>query len=135
MKGRRFLPKEILPPRARLRYCFEVWRCLWFNRMPHCNTRPNPSPTPTMQKRSMSPWRRFAVFAGALLTIAIRVPISHAAAATPEPTRTNSADRAVTDEYVELSPLVVNESKANGYQAASTLAGTRLDTPLKDLGA
>ncbi|MDP3073647.1 MAG: hypothetical protein Q8N18_25410 [Opitutaceae bacterium] len=35
---------------------------------------------------------------------------------------------------VELSPFVVNDSKDSGYQALSTLAGTRLDTPLKDLG-
>ncbi|MDP3069997.1 MAG: hypothetical protein Q8N18_06885 [Opitutaceae bacterium] len=35
---------------------------------------------------------------------------------------------------VELSPFVVNDSKTSGYQALSTQAGTRLDTPLKDLG-
>jgi outer membrane receptor protein involved in Fe transport len=38
-------------------------------------------------------------------------------------------------ETVELSPFVVNSTKDTGYQASSTLAGTRLDTPLKELGA
>lgn len=36
---------------------------------------------------------------------------------------------------VELSPFVVNATQDTGYQALSTLAGTRLNTPLKDLGA
>src|SRR5262245_55944258 len=36
---------------------------------------------------------------------------------------------------VKLSPFVVNSSRDTGYAAATTLAGTRLDTPLKDLGA
>ena len=39
------------------------------------------------------------------------------------------------DSVVELSPFVVNTNKDTGYQAMSTLAGTRLDTPLTDLGA
>ena len=39
------------------------------------------------------------------------------------------------EETVELSPFVVNSSQNTGYQAASTLAGTRLNTDLKDVGA
>lgn len=38
-------------------------------------------------------------------------------------------------DVIELSPFVVNTSKDTGYQATSTLAGTRLNTPVKDLGA
>lgn len=38
-------------------------------------------------------------------------------------------------EVVELSPFVVNSSQDVGYQAASTLAGTRLNTDIKDVGA
>jgi hypothetical protein len=38
-------------------------------------------------------------------------------------------------EVVELSPFVVNSSADTGYQATSTLAGTRLNTDLKDIGA
>ncbi len=39
------------------------------------------------------------------------------------------------DKVIELSPFVVNSSKDTGYQATATLAGTRLNTPVKDLGA
>jgi hypothetical protein len=39
------------------------------------------------------------------------------------------------EPVVELSPFIVNTSQDNGYQAGSTLAGTRLNTSLKDIGA
>ena len=39
------------------------------------------------------------------------------------------------DEAVELSPFVVATSQDVGYQATNTLAGTRLNTNLKDIGA
>ncbi len=38
-------------------------------------------------------------------------------------------------EVVELSPFVVASSQDTGYQATTTLAGTRLNTNLKDIGA
>jgi hypothetical protein len=40
-----------------------------------------------------------------------------------------------TSEVVELSPFMVSASQNVGYQATSTLAGTRLNTDLKDVGA
>lgn len=46
-----------------------------------------------------------------------------------------SNSRANDDNAVVLSPFVVNTDKDIGYQATSTLAGTRLNTPLKDIGA
>jgi len=39
------------------------------------------------------------------------------------------------DEAVVLSPFTVNADRDTGYQATSTLAGTRLNTPIKDIGA
>lgn len=39
------------------------------------------------------------------------------------------------DEPVELSPFVISTSQDVGYQATNTLAGTRLNTSLKDIGA
>ncbi len=39
------------------------------------------------------------------------------------------------DEVEELSPFVISESANVGYLANSTLAGTRLKTPLRDVGA
>lgn len=49
--------------------------------------------------------------------------------------RATANANSTNDESVVLSPFVVNAEKDTGYQAASTLAGTRLDTPVKDLGA
>jgi len=39
------------------------------------------------------------------------------------------------DERIEMSPFVVSSDKDNGYQATATLAGTRLNTPVRDVGA
>ncbi len=39
------------------------------------------------------------------------------------------------EEAVVLSPFTVTSDKDNGYQASNTLAGSRLNTPIKDLGA
>lgn len=46
-----------------------------------------------------------------------------------------SASARASEPAVELSPFVVNSSRDTGYQASTTMAGTRLDTPIKDLGA
>jgi len=39
------------------------------------------------------------------------------------------------DEVVTLSPFTVSTEKDTGYTATNTLAGTRLNTPIRDLGA
>ncbi len=39
------------------------------------------------------------------------------------------------DAVVDLSPFVVQSDRDTGYQAATTLAGTRINTPIKDLAA
>src|SRR5690606_5891956 len=39
------------------------------------------------------------------------------------------------DEAVVLSPFVVSSETESGYQATSSLAGTRLNTDIKDIGA
>jgi iron complex outermembrane recepter protein len=44
----------------------------------------------------------------------------------------SSEDRA---ETVELSPFVVDAASDSGYAATQTLAGTRMRTNLKDVGA
>ena len=48
-------------------------------------------------------------------------------AATPPP--------AAQEEILTLSPFTVTSDKDTGYAATNTLAGTRLNTPVKDLGA
>lgn len=59
------------------------------------------------------------------------------AAAPEKPTDTAGATKAVNDDkdLVELSPFVVNASEDRGYQAQSTLSGSRMKTNLKDLAA
>ena len=39
------------------------------------------------------------------------------------------------DDPIELSPFVITSTQDTGYQATTTLAGTRLNTNLKDVGA
>ncbi len=51
------------------------------------------------------------------------------------PVATNPAPSATPGDIVELSPFVVSESDAAGYSANSTLAGTRINTALRDVGA
>ena len=48
---------------------------------------------------------------------------------------TSSLAPTATDEPVTLTPFVVAESEDHGYAATSTLAGTRLRTELRDVGA
>lgn len=48
---------------------------------------------------------------------------------------TSAAPAKTTEEVVELSPFIVNAGEDNGYQAANTLAGSRMNTSLKDTAA
>lgn len=49
--------------------------------------------------------------------------------------QTAPADNAPKDEIVVLSPFVVSTAEDAGYAARNTLAGTRIRTDLKDVGA
>ncbi len=71
----------------------------------------------------------FGLFAGA----GLHAQLATAPAAPATPTAQKSLEK--EDEVVELSPFVVTSSEAVGYQATSTLAGTRLNTSLKEVGA
>jgi hypothetical protein len=51
----------------------------------------------------------------------------------PAPTATPATPRA--DEVIELSPFTVNASADKGYRAENTLAGSRLNTSLRDTPA
>lgn len=55
--------------------------------------------------------------------------------AQPAPTSTAPAASSAAAETVVLSPFVITETDDQGYAATSTLAGTRLRTDLRDLGA
>lgn len=56
---------------------------------------------------------------------------------TPAPASpsTPTQNRETEEEVYQLSPFVVETSKDVGYMASSSLAGTRLRTELKDIGA
>lgn len=69
--------------------------------------------------------RRPAGWLGRLIALA-SAATSFAQTTPPSPT---------SETPIELSPFVVNSGLDTGYQATLTLAGTRLNTPLKDLGA
>ena len=68
---------------------------------------------------------------GAALLLALAAPLF--AQTTPPPSAAPSA--AVTEEAVKLNPFVVSEDDNVGYAATSTLAGTRINTALRDVGA
>src|SRR5688572_20296783 len=51
------------------------------------------------------------------------------------PLPANTAGEKPKEEAVELSPFVVNAQQDRGYRATTTLAGTRINTPLKDLAS
>lgn len=65
-----------------------------------------------------------------LLSLALSHPL-HAQVTDDNPPTGGSPDK----KFVTLSPFVVNSIQDTGYQATSTLAGTRLNTPVKDLAA
>ncbi len=72
-----------------------------------------------------NPLGRFCAVSPFLLASVVRL----AAADNPPPA---PAER---DEVLKLNPFVVSENDTVGYSAASTLAGTRINTALRDVGA
>ena len=68
---------------------------------------------------------------GAALLLALAAPLF--AQTTPPPSTAPSAP--ATEEAVKLNPFVVSEDDNVGYAATSTLAGTRINTALRDVGA
>ncbi|MDP3069964.1 MAG: TonB-dependent receptor plug domain-containing protein [Opitutaceae bacterium] len=79
----------------------------------------------------MTPRKSTALSIG-LFSLALTSPALPAQTIAPNSTQPTIAE---AEKAIELSPFVVNSTKDTGYQATSTLAGTRLNTPVKDLGA
>ena len=48
---------------------------------------------------------------------------------------TSPAKAPVSEEVIELSPFITNSASEQGYVATSSLAGSRVNTPLKDIAA
>ena len=67
-----------------------------------------------------------------LLALAIMLPaLPHAVGESTNESVAEDSD----EEFIALSPFVVSASDDQGYTASQTLAGTRLRTDLKDIGA
>ena len=77
--------------------------------------------------------RRAFAMLGALCLLGL--PLLRAQTAPPAPTAQPTPAATGADEAVRLTPFVVSESEDRGYAATSTLAGTRLRTDLRDVGA
>ena len=69
-------------------------------------------------------YRSFVARATACLAVAILPPLSAQTAAT-----------APAEDVLKLNPFTVSSDKERGYAASSTLAGTRLNTSLRDVAA
>jgi outer membrane receptor protein involved in Fe transport len=74
------------------------------------------------------PHRRRSIFhwAAVIALLVTAESLAQTAAPAPDPKK---------DDPIELSPFVVASTQETGYQATSTLAGTRLNTSVKDVGA
>ncbi|HEY4246220.1 MAG TPA: TonB-dependent receptor plug domain-containing protein [Lacunisphaera sp.] len=76
----------------------------------------------------------------ALLAATITWPILNAQTSSPDSTVSDKSDKdkkksTLDDEAIVLSPFEVSSTKDTGYQATETLAGTRIRSDLKDIGA
>ena len=83
------------------------------------------TPCPAAETRRRVPRRAMAGLLGLLLG-------SPGLAQTVLPAPGSEAKK---DDPIELSPFVITSTQDTGYQATTTLAGTRLNTNLKDVGA
>jgi outer membrane receptor protein involved in Fe transport len=67
---------------------------------------------------------------GSLCLLSVSPLFAQQAAQPPSPNRNDQKE-----EVVELTPFTVSSAKNEGYAATSSLAGTRLNTPLKDVAS
>jgi len=71
----------------------------------------------------------------AMFSLAV-VPRSFGQAApAPAPSPAAGITGGTTDEVVQMSPFVIEDTEGTGYRAQSTLAGTRVKTDLKDIAS
>ncbi len=80
-----------------------------------------------MNHKKPTPRLRTPVLSLAILTTVFQLPALLAQTAVPAPTK--------ADETLVLTPFEVSSAKDDGYAATETLAGTRMRTNLRDVGA
>lgn len=83
-------------------------------------------PSPSLPTRPMQSRSALAVIGSWLAFAFVPADAQTTGAVAPEPK---------PEEAVILSPFTVQSDRDTGYQATNTLAGSRLNTPIKDLGA
>ncbi len=82
----------------------------------------------------LSRWWRVSALTAFLLSTALSVGRT-ATAQGPSPATNNAPAAASTSDPVVLTPFTVSTERDNGYAANETLAGTRMRTNLRDVGA
>src|SRR5690606_17408227 len=96
-----------------------------------CNRRTERQPIgisnhqPTMKRHSLR----------TLLTAAAGLPFVLAGSLPAQSAPSNSTTADTAGETIELSPFVVSSDTDTGWVASNSLAGSRLNTPLRDTGA
>src|SRR5690606_17253919 len=87
---------------------------------------PNPMTTPNRMSHPRRLWRLRTPVVPAVLAVTAAFPVSAQTAANPE---LETEDEPV----VQLSPFEVESTQDTGYAATSSLAGSRLNTQLRDV--
>ncbi|MBK9989706.1 MAG: TonB-dependent receptor [Verrucomicrobia bacterium] len=78
---------------------------------------------------------RSALCAAVVSALAIAPSVFSQTADTSQPTPKNTSEAIADDETIVMSPFFVETTEDVGYQAKSTIAGTRIRTDLKDVGS
>ncbi len=95
------------------------------------STPSSPPVPPSVPTKPMNPKNKLALLAS---LIALGSAEAQTAALSSDPANA-SKSVPIEEKALILSPFTVNTEQDKGYQATSTLAGTRLNTAIKDLGA
>src|SRR5688572_15930296 len=90
---------------------------------------------PIFEMITPPPPLRTAFAALCLLVCGPQFSIAGEPTAATRQTDNSSSNVPAADETLVLSPFTVSSQKDTGYAAANTLAGTRLNTPVRDLGS
>lgn len=96
-----------------------------------CTAAPLRSPVPSKRRGPR------LLFSGLTAVLAIAVPAASGQVKPAEPPAKASSDasRPGSSDVVKMSPFVINAEEESGWVATESLAGSRLNTPLKDIAA
>lgn len=95
----------------------------------------NPTPQTTQTRRFLLALACAMAMAPTVWTQQTAPAAAAAKAEETKPVPVEATERRFADETLELSPFTVTTTKDQGYYAANTLAGSRMNTNLADIGA